>query len=67
MQLHIGRAIVNFYRAEHDPFKTDLIISEGYTIKDGYASVPAAPGFGLMINEEKFASDVKVRFDLQCK
>jgi L-alanine-DL-glutamate epimerase-like enolase superfamily enzyme len=65
MQLHIGRAVTNFYRAEHDPVKTDVIIAEGYTIKDGYACVPAKPGFGLTINEERFASDVKVRFDLK--
>jgi L-alanine-DL-glutamate epimerase-like enolase superfamily enzyme len=65
MQLHIGRAIKNFYRAEHDPVKTDVIVAEDYTIKNGYATIPAKPGFGLKINEEKFASDVKVRFDLK--
>jgi len=65
MQLHIGRAIKNFYRAEHDPVSTDVIIADGYSIKNGYASVPAAPGFGLTINEQKFASDIKVRFDLK--
>jgi L-alanine-DL-glutamate epimerase-like enolase superfamily enzyme len=65
MQLHIGRAITNFYRAEHDPVTTDVIIADGYTIEDGYATVPAKPGFGLTINEEKFASEVKVRFDLK--
>jgi L-alanine-DL-glutamate epimerase-like enolase superfamily enzyme len=65
MQLHIGRAIKNFYRAEHDPVSTDAIIADGYSIKNGYASVPAKPGFGLKINEEKFASDIKLRFDLK--
>lgn len=65
MQLHIGRAIRNFYMAEQDPVKTDVIIDEGYTIKNGYADVPAKPGFGLTINEEKFASDVKKSFDLK--
>ncbi|MHC4328180.1 MAG: enolase C-terminal domain-like protein [Planctomycetota bacterium] len=65
MQLQVGRAIGNFYRAEQDPVSTDVIVAEGYTIKDGYASVPAVPGFGLTVNEEKFASDVKVRFDLK--
>ena len=64
MQLHIGRAIRNFYRAEHDPVITDVIIAEGYRMKDGYATVPDAPGFDLMIDEGKFASNVKVRFDL---
>lgn len=65
MQLHIGRALTNFYKAEHDPVTTDVIIAEGYTIKNGYAAVPAIPGFGFTINENKFASDVKVRFDLK--
>ncbi|MHC4146030.1 MAG: enolase C-terminal domain-like protein [Planctomycetota bacterium] len=65
MQLQVGRAIGNFYRAEQDPVSTDVIVAEGYTIKDGYASIPAVPGFGLTVNEEKFASDVKVRFDLK--
>lgn len=65
MQLHIGRAVSNFYRAEHDPVTTDVIIAEGYRMKDGYATVPAVPGFGLKIDEGKFASDVKVRFNLK--
>jgi len=63
MQLHIGRAITNFYRAENDPLDNDVLIADGYTIKDGIATVPDKPGFGLTINEEKFASDVKVLFD----
>ncbi len=53
MQLHIGRAISNFYRAEHDP------------VKKGYATVPAAPGFGLKVIENKFTSEVKIRFDIK--
>jgi L-rhamnonate dehydratase len=65
MQLHLGRAIRNFYKAEQDPVATDVIIDDGYSIEDGYATVPDAPGFGLAIDEEKFASGVKVRFDLK--
>jgi L-alanine-DL-glutamate epimerase-like enolase superfamily enzyme len=65
MQLHIGRAIPNFYRAEHDPVTTDVILTDGYARKEGRATVPAAPGFGLTIDEVKFASNVKVRFDLK--
>jgi L-alanine-DL-glutamate epimerase-like enolase superfamily enzyme len=65
MQLHIGRAITNFYRAEHDPVTTDVIIANGYTRKEGFATIPATPGFGLSIDEDKFASNVKVRFDLK--
>jgi D-galactarolactone cycloisomerase len=64
MQLHVGRAIPNFYRAENDPLQTDLLIGEGYEIRDGACSVPVAPGFGLKLDEEKFR-DVKVHFDLK--
>jgi L-alanine-DL-glutamate epimerase-like enolase superfamily enzyme len=65
MQLHVGRAVSNFDRAEHDPLATDVLVAEGYERKDGSSSVPAAPGFGLSIAEGKFAGGVKVRFDLK--
>jgi L-alanine-DL-glutamate epimerase-like enolase superfamily enzyme len=65
MQLHVGRAIPNLYMAEHDPCTNDVIIADGYKISDGQCSVPAAPGFALAINETKFASDARVRFDLK--
>jgi D-galactarolactone cycloisomerase len=63
MQLHIGRAIPNFYRAEHDPLSNDILISDGYRIADGAATLPAAPGAGIEIDEHKFAAEAKVRFD----
>ncbi len=62
MQLHMGRAIKNFYRAEHDPLSTDVLSAEGYRRKDGLATVPNAPGFGLEIHEKNF-QHVKVLFD----
>lgn len=65
MQLHVGRAIENFYRAEHDPLSTPVLIAEGYSIKNGEATVPEAAGFGLALDERKFAEGVKVRFDLR--
>jgi L-alanine-DL-glutamate epimerase-like enolase superfamily enzyme len=65
MQLHVGRAVTNLYRAEHDPLSTEVLIADGYERKDGASTVPAAPGFGLSIDEKKFASDVKVRFELK--
>jgi L-alanine-DL-glutamate epimerase-like enolase superfamily enzyme len=63
-QLHVGRAIDNFYRAEHDPLSTDVLIAEVYSRKDGLATVPSTPGFGLTIEEDRFASEANVRFDL---
>ena len=65
MQLHVGRAVTSFYRVEHDPLATDVLIADGYDRKDGSSSVPAAPGFGLAVDEKKFAAEVKVRFDLK--
>ena len=62
MQLHVGRAIPNFYRAEHDPLSNDILIADGHAIKDGLGMCAPAPGAGLAINEETFARDAKVRF-----
>lgn len=65
MQLHVGRAITNLYAAEHDPLSNSVLLAEGYEVRKGHAGVPNAPGFGLKINEDKFASDVRIRFDLK--
>lgn len=65
MALHIGRAVPNFYRAEHDPLANDVLIADGYDIKNGFVSVPESPGFGLKINEARFAAAIKPRFDLK--
>ncbi len=64
MQLHVGRAITNFYRAERDPLSNPVLIADGYELRDGYSSVPDAPGFGLKLNEDKFAAAVRINFDL---
>jgi L-alanine-DL-glutamate epimerase-like enolase superfamily enzyme len=65
MQLHIGRAITNLYRAEHDPLSTDVLIADGYKIQDGYCRVPDAPGFGLKIDQDRFGANARVNFDLK--
>jgi len=65
MQLHVGRAVSNFYRAEHDPLTTDVLVAEGFERKEGSSSVPSASGIGLSIDERKFATEVKARFDLK--
>lgn len=65
MQLHVGRAISNFYRAEHDPLSSDVLIADGYTIRDGAATLPDAPGFGLALDEEKFKSEAKIIFHVK--
>jgi hypothetical protein len=57
--------VTNFYRAEHDPLSTPVLVAEGYDRRDGTTSVPAAPGFGLGIDEKAFAKEATVRFDLK--
>jgi len=64
LQVHVGLAAPNFYRAEHDPLSSDVLIAEGYEIKDGFCSVPDAPGFGLALDEGKFER-VSANFDLR--
>lgn len=64
MQVHVGLAVPNFYRAEHDPLQSGLLIYDGYKIADGSCSVPESPGFGLSIDESKF-SRVRPNFDLK--
>ncbi len=63
MQVHVGLVIPNFYRAEHDPVQSDVLIYDGYAIQDGFCSVPDAPGFGLAVDEGKFGR-VPVNFEL---
>jgi L-alanine-DL-glutamate epimerase-like enolase superfamily enzyme len=65
MQLHIGRAIGNFYRAEHDPLSTEILVADGYQIADGVATAPDAPGFGLRLDVDQFTAKVKPSFDLK--
>ena len=64
-QLQVAAAIDNFYRAERDPLSSDMLAVDGYTIKDGYVVLPTTSGFGLRINEERFAAEAKVKFDLK--
>ncbi len=64
MQLQVGRAIPNFYRAEHDPLSSDVLVADGYAIEGGVADVPDAPGTGITIDETRFASEATIRFDI---
>jgi len=64
LQVHVGLVVPNFYRAEHDPLTSDVLIVEGYEIDGGVCSVPEAPGFGLAIDESRFER-VAVNFDLR--
>ncbi len=65
LELHVGLAVSNFYRAEHDPLVSDVLVAEGYRLQDGLASVPDAPGSGISIDEAAFVREVEIRFDLK--
>ena len=65
MELHMGRAIDNFYMAENDPLECDMLLAEGYAIEDGHATVPDSPGLGLALDEEIFERDAEIHFDLR--
>jgi L-alanine-DL-glutamate epimerase-like enolase superfamily enzyme len=65
MQLHVGRAIDNFYRAEEDPMSCPAVIAEGFEIKDGKVAVPETPGLGLKINDAALPDVACVHFDLK--
>ena len=65
MQLHVARAVTNFFRAEQDPLVTDVLVADGYKIADGVCAVPDAPGFGLRLDEARFAAEIKPKFDLR--
>ncbi len=64
-QLHVALAIPNFYRAEQDMMDTDVLVADGYAVRDGLATVPGTPGFGLKIDEKSFAAEVRPKFDLK--
>lgn len=49
MQVQLARGIETFFRAERDPLFTDVLVADGYDIKDGHTQVPTAPGFGLAL------------------
>jgi L-alanine-DL-glutamate epimerase-like enolase superfamily enzyme len=64
LQLHVSRAVTNFYRAEHDPLSSNVLVAADYKIEDGLCAVPDAPGFGLAINE-KTLNQATINVDLK--
>ena len=56
---HLSAAIKGFEFTEWDEADTPGLDGSGYSISDGLVSVPNAPGFGLNLDEEIYASAVK--------
>jgi L-alanine-DL-glutamate epimerase-like enolase superfamily enzyme len=65
LQLHVGRAVKNFYMAEHDPLTNNVLRAPGFEIRDGSASVPAQAGLGITLDSQAFQNDAKIRYDLK--
>jgi len=55
---HLASAIAGFQFVEWDHAEAPGLDSPGYTIEDGYLTIPDAPGFGLQLDEERFAASV---------
>lgn len=56
---HLGLAVPNYGFVEWDEATTPGITAPGYTVADGYAHVPARPGFGLELDEDVFGRAVR--------
>ena len=56
---HLGLAVPNYGFVEWDEAQTPGISAPGYAVVDGYAQVPAAPGFGLELDEDTFGRAVR--------
>ncbi len=65
MQLHVGRAVKNFYRAEHDPLSNPALIAEGFELRDGTCRVPERPGCGLKLDEKRLPDHARRLFELK--
>lgn len=55
---HLAGAIQGFTFAEWDEASTPGLDTSGYTIEQGRVRVPSTPGFGIMLDEERFAHAV---------
>jgi L-alanine-DL-glutamate epimerase-like enolase superfamily enzyme len=55
---HLAAAILHFSFVEWDEASTPGLDASGYAIKEGFVHVAATPGFGLVLDEERFAHAV---------
>jgi L-alanine-DL-glutamate epimerase-like enolase superfamily enzyme len=51
---HLAGAIQNFAYVEWDEATTPGLDAPGYAVQDGFVHAPAAPGFGLYLDEDMF-------------
>ena len=55
---HLAPALPRFEFVEWDETQTPGIDASGYRVRDGLVSIPDAPGFGLTLDETRFAQSV---------
>ena len=55
---HLAGALGGFTFVEWDEVDTPGIGAEGYRIEDGWVTIPDAPGFGLTLDDDRFAAAV---------
>jgi L-alanine-DL-glutamate epimerase-like enolase superfamily enzyme len=56
---HLAAAIQGFSYVEWDEATTEGLDTSGYAIQDGWITLPAAPGFGLTLDETAFEWAIK--------
>ena len=56
---HLAAAIQGFSYVEWDEVTTEGLDTSGYAIQDGWVTLPAAPGFGLALDEAVFERAIK--------
>ncbi|MEZ4713471.1 MAG: enolase C-terminal domain-like protein [Caldilineaceae bacterium] len=55
---HLATAAEQFLFVEWDEATTPGIAAPGYAIENGHVTIPDSPGFGLVLDEERFAHAV---------
>lgn len=55
---HLATAISGFQFVEWDHADAPGLDTSAYSIDNGYLTIPNAPGFGLILDEERFAASV---------
>jgi L-rhamnonate dehydratase len=58
---HLAAAIQGFTFVEWDEVETPGIDSSAYRVEEGQVVVPNTPGFGLLLDEERFEEAVEQR------
>jgi L-alanine-DL-glutamate epimerase-like enolase superfamily enzyme len=57
---HLAATLARFAYVEWDEARVDGLEAPGYSLADGMVTVPATPGFGLVLDEEVFLRAVEM-------